>query len=202
MFCHETLRNACSVNVFWLPLGGSGDYAHNLERLISSPSQRQWDICKTETGITKPPLILGLKPARSLRVPLCMTADLMHLASNLSDLLISLRHSTMECSHMDNKSLWDWAVWHDEDLWTHRQAVESAAMSIPGSFDRKPRNIADKINTDYKTWEFHLYIFCLAPAPLYNILPECYWANFCKLICSIQIMSQHTINKEDLEHAS
>ena len=51
------------INVFRLPLGGSGDYAHNLERLISSPSQRQWDIRKTETGITKPPLILGLKPA-------------------------------------------------------------------------------------------------------------------------------------------
>ncbi|KIM52263.1 hypothetical protein SCLCIDRAFT_32776 [Scleroderma citrinum Foug A] len=49
------------IDVFRLPLGGSGDYAHNLEHLISSPSQRQWDLCKTETGITKPPLILGLK---------------------------------------------------------------------------------------------------------------------------------------------
>jgi len=51
------------INVFQLPLGGSGDYAHNLERLISAPSQRQWDIRKTETGIMKPPLILGLNPA-------------------------------------------------------------------------------------------------------------------------------------------
>jgi len=190
------------IDAFQLPLGGSGDYAHNLARLVSAPSQRQWDIRKTETGITKPPLILGLNPARSLGVPLCMTMDLMHLAGNLSDLLISLWRGAMECGPTDNKSLWDWAVFCDEDLWTaHGQAVENAGMSIPGSFDRKPRNIADKINMDYKTWEFHLYIFCLAPALLYNILPERYWTNFCKLVRGIQIMSQHTINKEDLKHA-
>ena len=35
------------INVFQLPLGGSGDYAHNLEHLISSPSQQQWDLRKT-----------------------------------------------------------------------------------------------------------------------------------------------------------
>ncbi|KIK22777.1 hypothetical protein PISMIDRAFT_101773 [Pisolithus microcarpus 441] len=73
-------------------------------------------------------------------------------------------------------------------------------MSIPGSFDRKPCNIADKINMDYKTWEFHLYIFCLAPTLLHDILPERYWLNFCKLVRGIQIMSQHAINKQDFEH--
>jgi len=131
-----------------------------------------------------------------------MTTDLMHLAGNLSDLLISLWHGNMECGRTDDKNLWDWAVFHDEDTWTaHGKAVEEAGMFIPGSFDHKPRNIADKINTDYKTWEFHPYIFGLAPALLYGILPECYWINFCKLMCGIQIMSQHVISKQDLEHA-
>jgi len=126
-----------------------------------------------------------------------MTTDLMHLAGNLSDLLISLWHGTMDSGPTDNKNLWDWAVFHDKDLWTaHGQAVENAGMCIPGSFDRKPHNIAEKINTDYKTWEFHVYIFCLTPALLYSVLPECYWTNFCKLICGIQIMSQHSINKQ------
>ena len=171
------------INVFRLPLGSSGDYAHNLEHLVSSPSQQQWDLCKMETGITKLPLILGLEWSQSLRVPLCMTADLMHLASNLSDLLISLWHSMMECSHTDDKNLWDWAVLCDEDTWTaHGKGVENAGMFIPRSFDRKPCNIADKINADYKTWEFHLYIFGLAPVLLYSVLPEHYWINFCKLM--------------------
>ena len=190
------------INIFQLPLGGSGDYADNLMRVISAPSQQQWEICRTETGITKPPLILGLEPSRSLGVPLCMTTDLMHLASNLSDLLISLWRGNMECGRTDDKNSWDWAVFHDEDTWTaHGKAVEEAGMFIPGSFDRKPRNIADKINMDYKTWEFHLYIFGLAPALLYGVLPERYWINFCKLVCGIQIMSQHVISKQDLEHA-
>ncbi|KIK15659.1 hypothetical protein PISMIDRAFT_16356 [Pisolithus microcarpus 441] len=128
--------------------------------------------------------------------------DVMHLAGNLSDLLISLWRGTMDCSHMDNKDLWDWAIFRDEEIWTaHGQAVEDAGIAVPGSFDRKPCNIADKINMDYKTWEFHLYIFCLAPALLYNILPEWYWLNFCRLVCGIQIMSQHAINEQDLEHA-
>ena len=54
------------IDVFKLPLGGSGDYGDNLMRVVSAPSQRQWEIRRTETGITKPPLILGLKPSRSL----------------------------------------------------------------------------------------------------------------------------------------
>ncbi|KIK25335.1 hypothetical protein PISMIDRAFT_9691 [Pisolithus microcarpus 441] len=190
------------INVFRLPLGGSGDYADNLLQLVSAPSRQQWDIHKTETGITKLPLILGLNPTRSLGMPLCMTTDLMHLAGNLSDLLLSLWRGTIECNHLDHKNSWDWAIFHDDAVWTaHGQAVEDAGTSIPGSFDRKPRNIADKINTDYKTWEFHLYMFSLAPALLYSILPERYWTNFCKLVRGIQIMSQHTISKQDLEHA-
>ncbi|KIM58425.1 hypothetical protein SCLCIDRAFT_28084 [Scleroderma citrinum Foug A] len=189
------------IDVFRLPLSGSGDYAHNLKCLVSSLSQQQWDLHKMETGITKLPLILGLERSQSLRVPLCMTTDLMHLTGNLSDLLISLWHSTMECSHMDDKNSWDWAVLHDEDTWTaHGKRVENAGMFIPGSFDCKPCNITDKINMDYKTWEFHLYIFSLTPVLLYSILPECYWINFCKLVHGIQIMSQHAINKQDLEH--
>ncbi|KAG2062501.1 hypothetical protein BDR04DRAFT_965618, partial [Suillus decipiens] len=72
---------------------------------------------------------------------------------------------------------------------------------LPGSFDRKPQNIAEKINTDYKPWEFHLYTFGLGPALLYNILPEPYWLNYCKLVCGFQIRSQHSLTAEELTDA-
>jgi len=51
---------------------------------------------KTETGLTKPPLILGLDPKCSLGVPLSIMTDTMHLAGNLSDLLISLWRGTID----------------------------------------------------------------------------------------------------------
>jgi hypothetical protein len=40
----------------------------------------------------------------------------------------------------------------------------------------------EKLNTSYKTWEFQLYTFGLAPALLYNTFPEKYWINYCQLI--------------------
>lgn len=118
------------------------------------------------------------------------------------ELLIMYSVSNLLHYHTDDKVLWDWAVVHDEEVWTaHGQAVKNTGMYVPGSFDCKLHNIAEKINMDYKTWEFHLYTFGLTPALLYDILPECYWANFCKLVHGIQIMSQYTINKQDLKYA-
>ncbi|KAG1745052.1 uncharacterized protein EDB91DRAFT_1246564 [Suillus paluster] len=123
----------------------------------------------------------------------------MHLAGNLSDLLLALWCGTMDCAPTDNVDTWDWAVLRDEDGWiAHGKAVEVAGPYLPGSFDRKPQNIAEKMNTDYKTWEFHLYTFGLGPALLYNILPEPYWLNYCKLVRGFQIMSQHSLTAEDL----
>jgi hypothetical protein len=128
-----------------------------------------------------------------------MTPDIMHLAANITDLLISLWHGLITCSPTDDIATWDWAVLRDEAIWqAHGCAVEEAGQYIPGSFDMKPRNIAEKINTDYKTWEFHLYTFGLAPALLQYILPDRYWKNFCKLVQGFRIMAQHAIKHEDV----
>jgi hypothetical protein len=190
------------INVFALPPGGSDGYADNLRRLVASPSQRQWDIRKTETGITKPALILGLSPSRCLGIPFCMTTDAMHLAGNLSDLFLGLWRGTMDCGTTDSVDTWDWAVLRDADTWSaHGDAVEKAGPYLPGSFDRKPRNIAEKLNTSYKTWEFQLYTFGLAPALLYNILPNKYWTNYCKLVRGFQLMCQHRITAQDIGDA-
>ncbi|KAF9471629.1 hypothetical protein BDN70DRAFT_975534 [Pholiota conissans] len=37
---------------------------------------------------------------------------------------------------------------------------------LPGSFDRPPRNPADKVNNSYKAWECLAWIYGLGPALL------------------------------------
>ncbi|KAF9226183.1 hypothetical protein BS17DRAFT_794414 [Gyrodon lividus] len=148
--------NHPDYNAFKIPLGGSGDYATNLRQLLSAPNQSQFEARHMEMGITKTPLILGLKPLHSPGVPICMTTDIMHLAGNISDLLISLWCRTITCAPSDNINTWNGDSGHH----------------FTGSFDTKPCNLAEKINTDYKTWEFQLYMFGLGPALLYNILPQ------------------------------
>ena len=123
----------------------------------------------------------------------------MHLAGNISNLLISLWCGTLDHAADDDPANWPRAVLLDEDIWrAHGKAVECAGHHLPSSYDRKPHNIAEKINTQYKTWEFQLYIFSLAPILLYNVLPTEYWANYCKLVHGFQIMCQSVLSKEEL----
>ena len=190
------------INVFELPLGGSSDYGENLEKIVSVLNQTQWDKMKTKTGLTKPPLILRLDPKHSLGVPLSITTDTMHLASNLSDLLISLWRGTIDVGTNDDHTIWDWAVLRNKDLWiSHRKGVEDAGKHLPGSYDCKPCNIAEKINTQYKTWEFQLYMFGIAPALLYGVLPLKYWSHYCMLVHGFQTMYQHSITQQQLVDA-
>ncbi|KAG2335234.1 hypothetical protein BDR05DRAFT_858792, partial [Suillus weaverae] len=126
----------------------------------------------------------------------------MHLAQLLSDLLLSLWRGTIDYTPPDHPSTWEWAIFRDVDLWhTHGQAVADAAQHLPGSFDRKPRNPAQKINTGYKTWEFQMYIFGLGPALLYNIIPRPYWLNYCQLVRGFRLICQHSISMQDLQAA-
>ena len=130
---------------------------------------------------------------------LCMTTDIMHLVGNISDLLISLWRGTFDHTVDDDPANWPWAVLSNEEVWrAHGNAVEHAGHLLPSSYDRKPHNIAEKINTQYKTWEFQLYIFGLAPILLYGTLPLVYWRNYCKLVRGFQIMCQSTLTKEEL----
>ncbi|KIK80268.1 hypothetical protein PAXRUDRAFT_159097 [Paxillus rubicundulus Ve08.2h10] len=103
---------------------------------------------------------------------------------------------------MDDVATWQWAVLSDDNIWkAHGEAIHNAGWHIPGLFDTKPHNIAEKINTDYKTWEFQLYTFILGPTLLYGILPELYWVNYCKLMQGFQIMCQHSIMAEEVHEA-
>lgn len=140
--------NHTDIQVFNFPPSGSSDYSINLNKIIAVPNLTQWDKMKTETGLTKPSLILGLDRTRSLGVPQCMTTNIMHLSGNISDLLISLWHGKMDVSGNDDKSTWDWAVLRDEAHWvSHGQDVTASGCFIPGSYDCKPCNLSEKINT-------------------------------------------------------
>jgi hypothetical protein len=169
---------------------------------MSTPNQRQYEIRCTETGIKKPSLLLALSPTRSLGMLLCITTDIMHLVTNMSDLLISLWCGSISCASSDNIATWTWAVLHTDEVWeAHGQAIEDVGQYIPGLFDVKSRNLADKSNSDYKTWEFQVYTFGLGPTLLYGILPEHYWTNYCKLVRGFRIMCQHNITDEEVQQA-
>ena len=153
------LDNSCNgtnhpdISSAVLPPAGDQAYSENLFHLMSMPNQCQYELCRTETGVTKAPLILGLSHTRSLGVPLCMTTDIMHLAANISDLLISLWHGSIACAPTDSITTWDWAVLRDEEIWqAHGCAVEQAGNHIPGSFNTKPHNIAEHISKLTLSW--------------------------------------------------
>lgn len=190
--------NHPDVSVYELHDPDLTEYFDNLLKLVAAPNTRQYRKLRTDTGITKPSLLLGLHPSCTLGIPNCLTPDIMHLAQLLSDLLLSLWHGTMDHTFPDHVSMWPWAIFRDAETWeTHGEAVSTAAQHLPGSFDRKPRNPAEKISSGYKTWEYQVYIFGLGPALLYNILPRPYWLNYCKLVRGFQLINQHSISRED-----
>ena len=133
-----------------------------------------------------------------LEILLAMMTDIMHLVMNLSSLLISLWCGTIDIAPSDDINTRDWAVLRIDEYWqAHSQAVEHAGSFLPGSYNQKPHNIAEKLTSGYKTWEFQLHTFSLSPALLYGVLPAQYWMNYCKLVHDFQIMSQHCIKQED-----
>ena len=194
--------NHPDTSSFQIPLAGNQDYTANLCYFMASPNPTQDNMHRTETGISKPLLILGLDPMSSLGVPLCMTTDLMHLASNITVLFLDLWRGDITCMPMDDTMTWDWAVLQDEQVWkAHGQAVEDTGSFLPQSFDTRPHDIAEKLHSDYKTREFIMYMFGITPGILHGILPNVYWRNLCKLIQGFQTLSQHQVPHNDVLEA-
>ncbi|KAH9931467.1 uncharacterized protein B0H18DRAFT_872201 [Fomitopsis serialis] len=127
----------------------------------------------------------------------------MHLAAlNLTDLMLGLWRGTLDCDKDDDRQTWDWAVLQG-DLWTtHGSLVADMRPFLPGSFDRPPRNPAEKISSGYKAQEFLTYVFGLGPALLLGTLPDEYWVHFCKLVRGLRLINQRSISEDDLTLAS
>jgi hypothetical protein len=185
-----------------LPRCSLKTYHDNLRYLMASPNETQYKKRRLETGISKPSIFLGLSEKKTLPIPSCFGSDIMHLLSlNIPDLLINLWRGTFDCDKADNRATWDWAALNGPVWVKHGQEVVSATPYLPGSFDRPPRNPAEKISSGYKAWEFLLYLFGLGPGLFYNVLPEKYWRNFCKLVYGVRIVNQHKIKATDLQKA-
>ncbi|KAF9032493.1 hypothetical protein BDZ89DRAFT_1091218 [Hymenopellis radicata] len=146
-------------------------YQEGLERLVTARNQTQYEELRRETGICKPSIFLGLFDI--LGVPKMFAVDLMHLGSlNDPDLLLSLWRGTANIYEPDSRQNWDWLVLKGKVWEAHGETVALATKHIPSSFGRPPRNIAKKINLQYKAHEYLLYLYCLAPALLRSILPR------------------------------
>jgi len=184
---------ACSLMTYW----------RNLTYVLLSPNETQYKKRRLETSISKPSIFLGFQVNSTFGIPKCFSSDIMHLLSlNIPDLLIPLWRGTFDCQPGDNKATWDWAALSNPAVWKrHGAQVADVTVDIPGVFGRPPRNPAEKISSGYKAWEYHLYLYGLAPGLLRDILPHPYWRHFCKLVRAVRLISQHSITRNELKLA-
>ncbi|KAG6875424.1 hypothetical protein C0992_003906 [Termitomyces sp. T32_za158] len=180
--------NHSDINIRELQPLSVNAYKENLHKLITSEDQATYERNRKTTGLSKPSILSGLDSKLTIPVPTCFPLDLMHLPSlNISELLLSLWRGTLKHSIDDH---WEWATLVG-DIWTeHGKLVAEATHYFPSSFNRPPRNPAEKISSGYKATEWFLYVYGLGPAFFCTILPHLYWKNFCKLVAGIRIFLQ------------
>ena len=177
-------------------------YEKNLSILVASPNESQYRVRRLETGISRPSVFLGIEPSNTLGLPKSAGSDIMHLgALNISDLMISLWRGTIDCTRPDDRATWDWAILRGEVWQRHGKAVADCLNYLPSSFDRPPRNIAEKLTSGYKAWEFLQYLYGLGPGLLLGILPNVYYTNYCKLVFGMRLMNQHRITRAGIRIA-
>lgn len=174
-------------------LEASTRYQANLAQVVLSSGRSQYEKNRLATGIVKPSIFSGLQKQYTTAIPGLFAGDIMHLFTlNAPDLFIPLWRGKFECDKTDDRVLWDWAVLNG-DLWIeHGKCVAACTPYIPGSFDRPPRNPAEKINSGYKAWEFLLYFYGLGPCLFFGLLPDKYWENYCVYVHAVQILLQES----------
>ena len=175
----------------------SARYCRNLQILLGAANLSQYRERRLETGLCKQTILSGLREC--LGVPNIFPLDIMHLINlNDPDLFLGLWRGTIKVYPPDNLELWDWRVLVGEVWQAHGKTVALATPFLPSSFGRAPRNIAEKINSGYKAWEFQIYLLGLGPALLRHILPQKYWVNFCKYVSGVRLLQQWVISPADL----
>jgi hypothetical protein len=190
------------IDIKDIPEASCDRYHQNLRHLVSSRNEAQYRLRRLETGISKPSIFSGLDSRFTLSFPKSAGSDIMHLgALNLSDLMISLWRGTLYCTRPDDKDTWTWLVLQGDVWQRHGKSVADALYFLPSSFERPPRNIAEKLTSGYKAWEFLLYLYGLGPGLLYGILPDIYYSNYCKLVYGMRLMNQHNISQDNVRDA-
>ena len=139
----------------------SVQYRDDLNSVLASPTNAEYNRRRLETGIKKASIFDGLP--QILELPTCFPGDIMHQpVINLTALMFDLWCDREGC-RKGVQGDWDWAVLKG-DVWkAHGKAVANAALWFPRSFDRTPRNPAEKLSSGYKAWELLLYFYGLGP---------------------------------------
>ena len=175
-------------------------YEERLEYLCSSPNLTQYNHRRLQTGITKPTIFSGLR--YTIGVPNMFVMDLMHLTDlNDPDLLLGLWRGTIKCYGADTKDNWDFKVLVGNIWEGHSHSIVKCIPYIPSSFGRAPRDPSQKINSGYKAAEFELWIYCLGPALLRNILPEDYFLNYCRFVRGVRLGKKYKIQTDKVVEA-
>jgi len=184
-----------------LPGVDTNVYREELNRILSSPNEAEYRRRRLESGIRKASIFDGIP--RILELPTCFPGDSMHQPIiNLPGLVLELWCERDNCRRGDTSTdVWDWAVLKGNVWKAHGQAVANTASFFPRSFDRTPRNPAEKLSSGYKAWELLLYFYGLGPGLFYGLLPEQYYQHYCKLVVGIRIMYQREISAEQLRLA-
>lgn len=182
-----------------IPPASIGAYRCNLAFVSASSNDAEFEKHRLATGICKPSLMSGLHSSCCLPVPTGFSLDSMHLpALNVPDVLLNFYRGTFKCDPNDDKSTWTWAVFVG-DVWIeHGAAVARAKNYLPASYERPPRNPAEKINSGYKTQEFLTYMIGLGPGLFRGILPDIYYRHYCKYVAGIRLLLQRRISKLQL----
>ena len=172
------------------------NYNENLAILMAVRNEAEYRKVRLATGISRPSIFSGL--TRIIGIPGCFPGDIMHLLCiNVPDFMVKLFRGLITCEKTDDKADWDWAVLSDSVVWEkHGGLIGSATPYLPGSFDKAPRNPAEKISSGYKAKEYLMYTFGLAPAILRGTLPHQYWRNFCLLTSAVRLVLQRQITRE------
>jgi len=155
-------------------------YRRDLKLVLTSLTNAEYGRRRLDTGIKKASIFNGAPR-------ICFPGDIMHQpVINLTALMFELRCERGNCrSGDDSDGDWDWAVLKG-DVWkAHGKAVADAAPYFPRSFDRTPRNPAEKLSSGYKAWELLLYFYGLGPGLFEDLLPEEYFLHYCKLVVGI-----------------
>lgn len=177
-------------------------FATNLHKILAVKNNAQYKKECLATGLAKQTIFSGLR--YTLRIPNIFVIHVMHLiALNDPDLLIGLWHASLQLKVYapDSKAFWDWAVLVGAVWDSHGRTVAMAKPYLPLSFGHAPQNLALKINSGYKAWEFMLYLFGLGPVLLHSILGHHYWCNYCKFVCGVLLLYQRKITPEHVQEA-
>lgn len=187
------------VDVDHLPSPSRSKYAQAIYTLLTA-TDTNYERLRLATGATRPSIVLGLQPGRTLSVPRCFTPDMMHLAClNIPQHLLQIWRNSVKPRLPNNCPF---IVLQSDEAWAmHGALVASARPYLPSSFNRPPRNPAEKVNSGYKAWEFTIYFYVLGPAVFRLVLPDYLWTHFCQLVRGIRIVFQRRIMREQVNKA-